>query len=609
MKPPALPPCCRIGVTGTRRLRAAAVARIEERLREVFSAIAESVSAPGPCHPSGDPNAASSMRLITSLARGADRRAAEQAHALGISLFAVMPFPRDDYLLDFKGHEDPTEPALSPAEDKAEFAQLLAQAQNHWLELDGDRASDPDRGYESAGRFVVRHSDILIAVWDGQSAQGRGGTADIVHYAANAGVPVWWIHATEDWPSAWIADPLDISGPRPHAEPAEAALHAYLTSLFEAPATPHPDPHDWIGRLARIGQRDEYDALHAFLHESEPSPSVIWRVHGGLMRLASGLNPKSPPPEAPSRPDARYWFDRFAPADRRASAYASRYRSSYVWVFILGVAALIAGDIEPTLLLVHAGALGARISVIAEALAFALIVVFVGATIRNDWHERYIEYRLLAELCRAQQALTHVGYTIANGQVRRMVADDRIVWVAWLFAAWQRAAPLPTGVIGGSLRNEAPDAVCAFVEQQMTYYKDRAAISHAAERRFSQLGTLCFAGVLACVALRLAETWYQWPAAPATILELVAALLPGFSAAFVGFGAYAELQIVAEQSERMASALELATARLGRLRARQAERPLLSQDLGHEAAAISAFLLGELDGWAQLFRVKIIGTG
>jgi hypothetical protein len=37
--------------------------------------------------------------------------------------------------------------------------------------------------FYEAGKEVVRRSDILIAVWDGQGAKGLGGTADVVHFA------------------------------------------------------------------------------------------------------------------------------------------------------------------------------------------------------------------------------------------------------------------------------------------------------------------------------------------------------------------------------------------------------------------------------------------
>ena len=42
--------------------------------------------------------------------------------------------------------------------------------------------------------------DALIAVWDGEKSRGRGGTAEIVGYAQEKGVPIAWVHTKEGPP-------------------------------------------------------------------------------------------------------------------------------------------------------------------------------------------------------------------------------------------------------------------------------------------------------------------------------------------------------------------------------------------------------------------------
>jgi hypothetical protein len=44
-----------------------------------------------------------------------------------------------------------------------------------------------DAAYEEAGRIIVDEGDQVLAVWDGQPADGRGGTGDIVAYALSTG--------------------------------------------------------------------------------------------------------------------------------------------------------------------------------------------------------------------------------------------------------------------------------------------------------------------------------------------------------------------------------------------------------------------------------------
>lgn len=47
-----------------------------------------------------------------------------------------------------------------------------------------------EEAHMAGGRTVVDNSDVLVAVWDGQPARGHGGTADVVAYARDRGVPV-----------------------------------------------------------------------------------------------------------------------------------------------------------------------------------------------------------------------------------------------------------------------------------------------------------------------------------------------------------------------------------------------------------------------------------
>lgn len=55
--------------------------------------------------------------------------------------------------------------------------------------MTGLTAAD-NHAFMAASEILVGLVDELIAVWDGQLARGYGGTADVVRYAENVGVPV-----------------------------------------------------------------------------------------------------------------------------------------------------------------------------------------------------------------------------------------------------------------------------------------------------------------------------------------------------------------------------------------------------------------------------------
>jgi len=65
-------------------------------------------------------------------------------------------------------------------EDRETYSYLLSKA-NSVVAL--DFVEPTERAFFEAGKEVVKRSEILIAVWDGQAARGLGGTADIVHFA------------------------------------------------------------------------------------------------------------------------------------------------------------------------------------------------------------------------------------------------------------------------------------------------------------------------------------------------------------------------------------------------------------------------------------------
>ena len=85
----------------------------------------------------------------------------------------------DDYVQDF--------PSI---DSRREFEVLLARAR---LVETVPRAPTREAAYELAGHWIVEHSDILVALWDGEPARGQGGTADIVAFAVERARPILWI--------------------------------------------------------------------------------------------------------------------------------------------------------------------------------------------------------------------------------------------------------------------------------------------------------------------------------------------------------------------------------------------------------------------------------
>jgi hypothetical protein len=144
----------RVGITGHRDLR-----DLTHRL--VTTAVAVELAAYRPLHG------------ISALAEGADQIFAEQVLQARGALTAVIPAA--DYAA-----------AFGTDAGEAAYRRLRALA-SEVIELPFPSASED--AYWAAGQQVVRLSDVVLAVWDGGPSGGIGGTADVVAFARQHGVP------------------------------------------------------------------------------------------------------------------------------------------------------------------------------------------------------------------------------------------------------------------------------------------------------------------------------------------------------------------------------------------------------------------------------------
>jgi hypothetical protein len=111
---------------------------------------------------------------ITSLAAGADQIFARIVLTIGGSLRAVIPSAR-------------YESAFEEQATRRQYELLLeGAAEIETLPFDSPCQS----AYLAAGKRIVDLSDMLVAIWDGKEAKGKGGTADTVRYARKQGIKV-----------------------------------------------------------------------------------------------------------------------------------------------------------------------------------------------------------------------------------------------------------------------------------------------------------------------------------------------------------------------------------------------------------------------------------
>ncbi len=580
----------RVGITGTRKLASETQDRLRAHVEEALGRLRErvvAVTADARARAAYDMNYPPLFRAISPLAVGADRLFAKAALAYGFQLEVPLPFAQSEYEMDSPGTVE-------------EFRSLLAQASQNVLVLDGGYNSllkrgepDPlrDASYEAVGRFVVRNSDLIIAIWDGKPANGRGGTAEIVKFATEHAVPVLWFPADGVGERRWIDNPHHLRHPKDHAcgEAAYRKLDAYLEALF-VPATFEPGE----------------DIASFFVAPNRANWLPFWGAYRVMMKvLTLGLH-RGPGAEKQAHPVSgvwRYWDTFFRTADTLAVQCAARYRSSFVLVVLLAavttVAAVAGMSVEHW----------ARQAAVTEFILLSLIGCIVRLNVTHRWHKGLISYRLLAELIRDQQALGVLGWSLPLARSHSSVSEtSRGPLLAWYFNAIVRVAPCPQGELTETALAAARDFVVEdLIAGQLSYHKSRRAASEMASERLAKGSKLFFGLTVVFVLAKCIALFAHWDQG-GVVLDFITVALPAISVALASIRSYAELEILIDQSVALEQVLTQSRDNLTHI-ARDLDEPLTSTRLGHEILRLAQAMQLETDGWAQLFRIKQVEAG
>jgi hypothetical protein len=400
------------------------------------------------------------LRAISPLAEGTDRIFAEEAIDLGYELLCPMPFHQSEFEKDFAPPHALEEHSID------RFRELLRRAREGagglvLFELDGERSA-AGAAYGMAGRVVLNQSDLLIAVWDGGEAAGAGGTVQTLREAIYYHVPVLWINPFRPEECKILRTEHDLrrveaaSGQRSHRANGEA-VSKLITEFHEIVVTELGPP----APLAAEVQATKLDASDYF-RERKPSLNTwfIWKLFRDAVgdhrfRLPkllvpdfvkqidrdwplaseadSGMPHKLPPPP-------EWWVNEklrthYAWADKLADWYADHYRSAYLSVYALSAAAVLAA----------VGGYGS----LTEFILVGIIVLLVHFGSKRHWHERWMEYRLLAELIRQIRILIPLGGGRPLPRTPPLSIYENLsqTWMYWHMRAIARATGIPPAKI------------------------------------------------------------------------------------------------------------------------------------------------------------------
>jgi hypothetical protein len=504
----------RVGVAGHRpdKLIAASSGAIEQQLKKVFAAIdaaANELLAVGDgCYASDPPI----VRLVSGFAEGSDRLALSACPA-NWQIGAILPFPRARYintLIENGAGAELTKSLLHAALKKAQTVTELSLAREDGSADAHDRNETRHliKGYAEAGSFFLRQIDVLVVIWNGKPP-GVAGTGAIARHALDGDIPVVWIATDEN--HSRVRKNQRIANDK--LASAEDHIPRLIVRFDENgdPDAPETDCTD--GSLAAAIQRvfalpqSPHAQLHDFYNESWRS-LTLWFVYDILKRIANLQKPRlivrADPFDkccanwdrfltlAPRVPDLtarvrEILLPRYVWADSLAVYFSHQYRSAYVLAYLLA-----AGAVFVALSSLFWPELNFKFwFVVAELGLIILIIGTISLGRLWRWHERWLEYRALAEGLRYSRFLAFIG---EFGQVQNRQPGSNSPWALWYLRATMREIGLPTTVIDSAYLWRLLNATLADeIEGQFDYHESNSKSTHNIDRMLHYFAMGCFA--------------------------------------------------------------------------------------------------------------------
>ncbi|MGR9116340.1 MAG: hypothetical protein ACU85E_11285 [Gammaproteobacteria bacterium] len=309
--------------------------------------------------------------IMSPLAEGADRLLVRMAQKClnNPPLIVPLPLPVDLYCQDF-----------ATEQSKAEFQELLKNAADSivvdWPNSSSTDCSHAEAGdiqgemrnqqYAKAGAYVVEHSQILFAIWDGQPSKGTGGTAEVVGWARDRRIPSQY----STLPGSELLDSLSPN------------LVVQIN-----PKEPNA--------LVLNKPEDQQQTLNAFQHldRFNRDAADFSRDHLKKCRASQANLLGDEAEQSLFKPDNLPWLlSVYAVADAMAIHYQHKNRFCWIVIYSIFAAAVTCFgliDLCPTLVWIY-------------LVGFVITWICYRFLKRHSYEDRFLDYRALAEGLRVE---------------------------------------------------------------------------------------------------------------------------------------------------------------------------------------------------------------
>jgi hypothetical protein len=575
-------------VTGHRDLRDQDIAALEAAVDGIFRRLkADYRTERGP----------TPIIVLSALAEGADQLVARVAQKHGAQLIAPMPMPIEEYRHDFEHGIKPN----------------AAEEFDAWIKLPipkpvvpftpGNEADKRSEQYRAAGLFIVRHCDILIALWDGKEEdKAVGGTAEIVDFKLNgiglaaSDSPRASLDAPEIGPVIHVVTPRVKSTEPPPVAVAPwgreflAQFHTRLAAVQEEPAADDEAKAKRDAKAKELKRAAErwtaLDILVTLTRQFNREYRGLLAKKAGRDKVQESLDQLFEKPDGQHDHEARdkavetagRWCNLYAVADALAQKWQRRFRQDWTWLFALGFAAFALFEI-----FAHLAPIGEEFAaqhnmqessarvidlllLAGYVLAFPLIYgIFRLARARRD-QEQFLDYRALAEALRVAVfwKLNGIG-SVADAYPIKMPRE----------LAWVKTCLLNEELL--DFANESPAAPpdprsygwarTLWIDGQLAYFRSKGPQHLEDAERREKISLFILAGALIFAIALLVGRWFDvQPLAPFVLhhhwgqelLLFGIAMLPGLAAVLAGYGEALAFRAQSRQFDRMRELFERA---------------------------------------------------
>ncbi|HXY31558.1 MAG TPA: hypothetical protein VEI06_12680 [Gemmatimonadaceae bacterium] len=444
------------GVTGHRDISPDDFPRLDAAVRKLLDLLR------GRCK-------ATPFLLITPLAPGADRLVARAVIESGGELVVALPFAPEEYEKDFPDSVKEFRELLAHERTVRRLVMPTVDPPPSATEPSARRALQ----YALAGAYVARHSQVLIALWDGRDAEGVGGTAHVVRYRRTG-----QFYFEDDLTASLAKPPNPFGLTATPLDPHDTGpVYHIVTPRVKHPAPDNPfSPHWLVGEQAMLAPVEPEDLPHGL----ETSLKRLEEFNGDAVKISASHADAVAASETslydatgtPVPGVVRGLRNAFGLADALAVDYQRNTFSVLGLIYVMAFFAVICfesyGHLFPPDDPKTAGLLG------------GYVLILLVAYLVNTWAKRrrfqnkFQDYRAVAEGLRVLFYWRLAGLQQSGADFYLRKQKDELAWIREAVRAWGvRADPVvPADVVSLGSR---------WITSERDYF------THAAQRERARL--------------------------------------------------------------------------------------------------------------------------